>query len=733
MKLTNINNSLHTRQPLIVVITETKSQTRCSAALPNDLYKFFEQTGQPCTNYHIAKWRIVVGVRRALIQVQQRQDIHSDLKGRVIVLDTVLMTTSGSAMDLRIAGTYASHDPGGLHGNEADTRFWVHITDMCKSAHHAWITASDKNATLVQAESRLPRNNQVRRLYRQFLQEADGTDLCLIKEDANYKDKWTCKQRGTDNNQGASIINRVATASRALMDGTIKTLIDFCPGFLEGALYVLKNPDARVSQATHRFKQETAWTFARTNDPEKWFKDYLKQYRKEMNKTLYRATADKVSKRSREADTKRMIATLLGQSSKRLIINTFSVLPLPFVTNHPTGTTTLTSNPTTVKAATQEYFQTLYKRQFEAQVPKPWLICPSMRKIKEKVKQEPFTWPGKTSSITNMRTILRCGNARPAPGPDGWEKWCVKAASDALLTHIVRLHDYIIMGSHFPEGVCDKSMTIIHKRGSRLQLLNYCGIGCQNLIAATPFVWFNHLFMPYAARLGIILEIQIAAQQGVQARELTSLLGQTDCWATRTDTTILALKRNQMKGFDYLAPQGFYNAISALGLPEAITDLKKSALLNNKMHIRTAYGVADPITVNEVLHQGSTISPLKSAMTTGMGHRYLNDFAKITPGALEIKTLNSIKHKYHTPADLIKLTIAIIEATDDIYIFATNKRTLARFVLEMEHSSTDGTHHGQRPSYILYKECKRNRQRTEKPRPTVNIRQAPQQSNGNNV
>lgn len=152
MKLTNINNLLRARAPHIVLITETKLQTRCSAALPNYLYKFFE-TGQPCANHHIAKWRIVFGVRRASIQVQRRIDIHSDLKGRVIALDTVLMTTAGSAVHLRIVRTYTPHDPGGNHGNEPDIRFWGQVTDICMAAQHAWIAAGNTNTTLTHVES----------------------------------------------------------------------------------------------------------------------------------------------------------------------------------------------------------------------------------------------------------------------------------------------------------------------------------------------------------------------------------------------------------------------------------------------------------------------------------------------------------------------------------------------------------------------------------------------------
>lgn len=130
-----------------------------------------------------------------------------------------------------------------------------------------------------------------------------------------------------------------------------------------------------ISHATHQFVQQVAQAHVRTNYPETLLEDYLQQYRKDTNNALYRATADKVTKHGRDIDTTRMIATLSGQSSKRLI-NTFSVPAPPFVIDHPTGMTTLTSNLNTMKEATQEYFEQLYKQQPEPQVPKLWLNMP---------------------------------------------------------------------------------------------------------------------------------------------------------------------------------------------------------------------------------------------------------------------------------------------------------------------------------------------------------------------
>ncbi|EJD45292.1 hypothetical protein AURDEDRAFT_43389, partial [Auricularia subglabra TFB-10046 SS5] len=131
--------------------------------------------------------------------------------------------------------------------------------------------------------------------------------------------------------------------------------------------------------------------------------------------------------------------------------------------------------------------------------------------------------------------------------------------------------------------------------------------------------WLNHLLMPYVARMGILPETQIASHKGVQVRDLTSFLSGVQCWAQRHKTTVYALKRDQMKGFDRLAPQGFYDAIVA-------------------------------------------------------GN----------PGAMTLRTLSAKKHEVHMPDDRLELSVTMVEATNDSYIFAVTLQTLLHFVLAME-------------------------------------------------
>jgi hypothetical protein len=119
-----------------------------------------------------------------------------------------------------------------------------------------------------------------------------------------------------------------------------------------------------------------------------------------------------------------------------------------------------------------------------------------------------------------------------------------------------------------------------------------------------------------------------------------------------------------MKGFDYLHPQGFYDAISAYGLPPEIIKLDRAAQKDTKVFIRTAYGTTSPIVLNGVTKQGGPLSPLKSTMTTSLGHHYLDDLARNSSDTLIIKS----KTKAHLPDDARRLHVTMVEATDDSYI-----------------------------------------------------------------
>src|SRR6202050_5338598 len=133
-----------------------------------------------------------------------------------------------------------------------------------------------------------------------------------------------------------------------------------------------------------------------------------------------------------------------------------------------------------------------------------------------------------------------------------------------------------------------------------------------NFMANAPMTWLNYLLVPYVARMSLIPETHVATQQGVQTRDIMSYLSSIKCYANHHKQTIYALQRDQMKGFDYLHPQGFYNAIIVYGLPLEIIKLDKAAQMDTKVFIRMAYGTTGPLIINRVTKQGGPMSLIKS-------------------------------------------------------------------------------------------------------------------------
>ena len=139
-----------------------------------------------------------------------------------------------------------------------------------------------------------------------------------------------------------------------------------------------------------------------------------------------------------------------------------------------------------------------------------------------------------------------------------------------------------------------------------------------------------------------------------------------------------------MKGFDYLSPEGFYDAIRAYGLPSTIIDLDKAAQAQVQCFIHTAYGATSLITISGVSKQGGPASPLKSTFTTSMGHYYLCDLIYRDEDALVITPTSNECRDPHLMDAQLQLQVAMVEATDDSYIFSRSADSLIRNTLAME-------------------------------------------------
>ena len=101
------------------------------------------------------------------------------------------------------------------------------------------------------------------------------------------------------------------------------------------------------------------------------------------------------------------------------------------------------------------------------------------------------------------------------------------------------------------------------------------------------------------------------------------------------------------------------------------------------MH-QTAYGLTDPILVSGVTKQGGPLSPLKSTLTTSLGHRWLHDLASRLSGALVVSSYQARLHLPHIPTDSLRLPVTMVEAMDGSPIFATTLFSLHTLVFSAE-------------------------------------------------
>ena len=799
MKIDATNRAISHRNPDVVVITETKTNSAASSKLTND-YQFFDERGVPVAGHHLYKWGVILGIKKGITVSQRIPISHPALAGRIIALDIVIALDSGNGFSHRVFAVYAPWD---VHDNSDTTNFWSEVTKLCQQTPHSWTLLGDLNATVTQTE-RKAGGSDARTHFNNFLRLSQGSDLWSNYPDRSRYTDWTCKPRSSTD--GGSIIDRIVSSSGSLLDSEIKVADghhDFIPMTDHRAILgrlILKPPDRSTARCLYEvptpilndprikfpgpndkylfqayrdemdinieaaglhdrpvtdhdsfnllYKQLTKITIdtavhvfgrikrtrrvvqktvtnpliqqlqaksralggalrlvsnpvypathaarhAHTLLSSEYSLDlttthatlhsFVTAKRKTINKDLYKERSNEVYARAKRYDSYRISHALTGGSTKRLV-QSAEFIPLPMSINTTDGSDRLITDPDQVKAETRKYWSKLYARQPIPTMDKPWLSTRSVTEVHGRVSTNPFQWP-RAASIIDYRALIRKGNARPSPGPDGIEKWCIKSLSDYSLTPYLELHNYMTMNSCFPGDIKNMYLSMFHKRGLRTDLNNWRGLMISNFLANSPMTWLNYLLTPYIAANNVLPDTQVATQQGVQTRDLTSFLAGLIAWANRHKTTVYALKRDQMKGFDYLAPEGFYDSISAYGLPTAIIDIDKAAQTNTRVFIRTAHGLTDPILVSGVAKQGGPISPLKSTLTTSLGHRYLNDIANITPDALTITSSTHDRLDPHLPDDNISLPVRMIEATDDSIIFARSIPALQSFCLAEE-------------------------------------------------
>ena len=177
------------------------------------------------------------------------------------------------------------------------------------------------------------------------------------------------------------------------------------------------------------------------------FLTYLQRRRRLMYKNLYRERTQEIALRANLEDKMRIADALKGGSTRKLFSQPF--IPLPMVVNSLDDPSILICDPQGVKDETRKYFENLYDHSNVPVMEKPWMITPSVTEVRNRVLDDPFIWP-RNATLADFRAMIRRGNTRPSPGPDGWEKWIVKALSDDALSMMLDLVNYMVTNSRFP-------------------------------------------------------------------------------------------------------------------------------------------------------------------------------------------------------------------------------------------------------------------------------------------
>ena len=95
--------------------------------------------------------------------------------------------------------------------------------------------------------------------------------------------------------------------------------------------------------------------------------------------------------RAQATDKRCVTSTLLGGSTKKLT-STGDYIGMSTVLNHADDDV-LVKDPEMFKSVTREYWSKLYTQQNTLDVPKLWLLTPSVVAVRKQIEKEPFQWP----------------------------------------------------------------------------------------------------------------------------------------------------------------------------------------------------------------------------------------------------------------------------------------------------------------------------------------------------
>ncbi|KAJ7637992.1 hypothetical protein DFH06DRAFT_1138634 [Mycena polygramma] len=228
-KISHVNTVILGRSPHAFVITETKTNGKLSTKLPSSEYNVFEEEAIPMSHGKSHKWGVAVGIRKDVQNSQRIAITQASLRGRLLAIDVVLPTDTGSGFIHRVIGIYAPWDPGINNIDPSAREFWSDVTSFCQNITTSWSMAGDYNATVASAE-RAADNSDARAQFTKFLVEARAHDLWSDVRNRDRRTCWTSRARGS--NGGGNIIDRIVSSKCLLVDseiGVADRYSDFVP------------------------------------------------------------------------------------------------------------------------------------------------------------------------------------------------------------------------------------------------------------------------------------------------------------------------------------------------------------------------------------------------------------------------------------------------------------------------------------------------------------------------
>ncbi|KAK0497442.1 hypothetical protein EDD18DRAFT_1352291 [Armillaria luteobubalina] len=200
MKTSSVNNALLSHQPHACVLAEMKSLVSVSNKFCTRAYKFIDSPGIPTDRSH-TKWGISLAVHRSLATLPL--DIPPHLCGRVVGIDIVFPTTSGSGYRHRLIGVYAPYDPG--IDTQVLANFWDAIQLLCSTNgfNNAWVA------------------------YQTFVLDTHVVDVWVHQGDNDVTLNCTYSSY---NGSTRSIIDRCAHSQLGVLSSTINVPNTFIPG-----------------------------------------------------------------------------------------------------------------------------------------------------------------------------------------------------------------------------------------------------------------------------------------------------------------------------------------------------------------------------------------------------------------------------------------------------------------------------------------------------------------------